>query len=467
MSTCPSRERKTRRQWHPSWHPSRASAPFDGLDRAFRGYTLDGVSGDTPVNPWLAREEWARGRVRSSQKAGLVLPWIMTAGSCGVTSAYLAGYGLFRHPGKVIDDPSLLMLSPFVIVSVALLAWVLRATWLAAVSGASLLELSTIPGVIGGELTGVIHLPRQLRDGQSIRLILTCTVIPWRHSGGKSYCSPYTSWADDREIAASEIVQRGNVVPMHFTIPATSDATTDHQNDDGSDWHAVKWVLEALGEPGKFWRGEYEVPVFRTSQSPPLPAPARHSIAEVGSMVGALMHGKAFDESKPELVERPASTRIATRFTSRGLEIDLPIRALFLVATLWVVATLPLYVAPLIAARWLPQLASVVTLSRSLWAAFFLNAVPAFFLVIGEPRRIVIGRREIVVNCGWPPLGVRRRFSLEQYDGIDASPQSFAVLRKNASFFKRRFFLATKLESNAEARWLASLIENAVRRPAA
>jgi hypothetical protein len=425
------------------------------------------VSGDAPVSPWLARDDWARGRIRSSQKAGLILPWIMTAGSCGITSAYLAGYGLFRHPGKVIDDPSLLVLSPFVIVSVALLARVLRATWLAAVSGTSLLELSTIPGVIGGELNGVIHLPRQLRDGQSIRLILACTVIPWRYSGGKSHCSPYTSWEDDREIAASEIVQRGNVVPVHFTIPATSDATTDHQDDDGSDWHAVTWVLVAQGEPGKFWRGEYEVPVFRTSQSPPLPASARRSLAAVGSIVGALMHGRAFDESRPELVERPASTRITTRLTSRGLEIDLPIRALFLAATLWVIATLPLYVAPLIAARWLPQLASVVTLSRALWASFLLNAVPAVLLVIGEPRRIVIGRHEIVVNCGWPPLGVRRRFPLDQYDGIDASPESFSVLRKRASFFKRRFFLATELESNAEARWLASVIENAVRRPAA
>jgi len=45
--------------------------------------------------PWLARDEWASGRVPSSQKAGLVLPWVLAAGFCGVTSAYLAGYGIF------------------------------------------------------------------------------------------------------------------------------------------------------------------------------------------------------------------------------------------------------------------------------------------------------------------------------------------------------------------------------------
>jgi hypothetical protein len=98
----------------------------------------------------------------------------------------------------------------------------------------------------------------------------------------------------------------------------------------------------------------------------------------------------------------------------------------------------------------------------SLCAALFLNVLPAYLLVIYEPRRIVVGRREIVVSCGWPLLGLRRRFPMEQFDGIDASTQSFAVFRKNGSFFNRRFFLATKLESNAEARWLASEIEKAV-----
>ena len=411
--------------------------------------------------PWLARPDWAVGRVPSSQKSGLVLPWIMTAGSCGVTSAYLGAYGLFQHPGKILEDHTVLVLTPFVIVSIALLLWSVRYTWLAASSGESMLELSTIPGVIGGELTGVIHLRRQLRDGQGVRLILTCTVIPWRHASGKSYSQPFTAWEDDREIAATTIVQRGNVVPVHFTIPAACLATTDHEDDD-SGWHAVTWMLEALGEPGEFWRGQYEVPVFRTSQSPPLPAPAERSIANFRTMVAARMHGTAFDESNRELVERPATTRIERRFTSRGLEIKLPIRTAFLVASLWVLATLPLYVAPLIAAHWLPQVPVGTTLNASLLAAFFLNVLPAYFLVIWEPRRIVVGSREIVVSCGWPLLGLRRRFPMEQFDGIDASTQSFAVFRKSGSFFNRRFFLATKLESNAEARWLASEIKKAV-----
>jgi hypothetical protein len=415
----------------------------------------------TDAMPWLARDEWARGRIPSSQATGLVFPWIMTVGFCGVTSAYLGGYGLFQHPGKVLDDPAVLVLTPFVIVSVALLLWTLSKTWLVAVSGDSMLEFTTIPGVIGGEFKGVIRLRRRLRDGQSVRLILTCSTFSWSDSSsGKSHGSSFTEWQDDREIAASTIVQSDGV-PVHFTIPATPPATVAHEVD-RSGWHSVTWLLEALGEPRGFWRGLYEVPVFRTSQSPPAAAAIEPSAANIGAAAGAFMHGTAFAETKGELVERPASTRIETRPTLRGLEIKLPIRTVFLVASLWVAATLPIYVAPLIAARWLPQLSPVITVSGSLLAAFFLNFLPAFFLVIGEPRRVVVGRLEILVSCGWPLLGLHRRFPMAQFDGIEASTQYFGVLRKNAGFFNRRFLLATTLESNAEARWLASEIEKTV-----
>src|SRR5713101_7080489 len=99
-----------------------------------------------------------------------------------------------------------------------------------------------------------------------------------------------------------------------------------------------------------------------------------------------------------------------------GWRFKLPIRLAFLIASLWVLVTLPLYVAPLIVAIWLPKFA-FLSIAGWLWAAFFLNVLPAFFLVIGEPRRIIVGRREIVTGCGWPPFALRRRFPLEEFAG--------------------------------------------------
>jgi hypothetical protein len=82
-----------------------------------------------------------------------------------------------------------------------------------------------------------------------------------------------------------------------------------------------------------------------------------------------------------------------------------------------------------------------------------------------DPRRAFIEEAGGVINRrGYALI---ERCAMVGRIGRDASTQFFGVFRKNASFFKRRFFLATKLESNAEARWLASVIENAVRRRAA
>jgi hypothetical protein len=413
----------------------------------------------TEASPWLERPDWAAGRINSSQFAGLLLPWIFATAFCGVTSAYLIGYGLLRDPAKVLREPSYLALTPFVLVSIGLLTYALRSTFVALTSGASTFEMTSIPGVVGGELAGVVHVPRQLRAGDGVRLILNCQVIPWTTSGGKSHCSPYTAWEDDCEVSPEAML--GDAVPLHFAIPATALPTTKRE-DIPNGWRAVRWTLEALVEPGSRWRGLYEVPVFRTNDSPAIPPDVQPTLSNFKEELSRQLHGKAFDESRPERIERPASTRIVTIPTAEGLSLRLPIRTGFLIASLWVLATLPLWIAPLIVARWWPAIANDVTLTRSLVAAFVLNFLPAFFLVIGEPRRIDVGRREIVVHCGWPPFGRDRRFPLDQYDGMDADVQFFSVLRKNGTFLNRRFFLATRLASNAEARWLASVIDGAV-----
>lgn len=408
-------------------------------------------------SPWLSRPEWASGRIPSARGAGLVIRWIFAIVAGGITAAYLGGYGLFSNPGKVVQEHSYLILIPFVLVSLGLLASALARTWTAIRSGPSTLELSTIPGIIGGRLEGVIHGGPVLRAGQGVRLILRCVATSWSRSGsGKSTSSTSCRWEDDREISPAAIV---GVIPVRFDIPPDALASAhDERTEDGS--LTVSWILEALGEPGNFWRAEYEVPVFRTAAAP---AEARPELESVRKKVDDLLRGTAFVEKAPEKIERPASSRVSVQATDKGLEIIYPCRTAFLVATTWVIATLPLYVAPLVIERWWPAWTDSVSLSGGLAAGLVFNALPAFLLILAEPRRVLVGAREIVVTTGWPIFGGARRFDLEEFDGVQADPQFFSVLRKNAPFLRRRFFLATKLESHAESRWLASEVDRAVR----
>lgn len=407
--------------------------------------------------PWVSRQDWASGRIGAARGAGLVIRWIFAIGAGGVTATYLAGYGMFSNPGKVFQDPASLVMLPFVLVSLGLLISALGRTWTAIRSGPSTLELSTIPGVIGGRLEGVIHGGPSLRQGQGVRLVLRCVVMSWTHSSnGKSTGTSTCRWEDDRELSPAEVM---GAIPVRFDIPGDSLATA-HDEKSGNGSHSVSWILEALGEPGDFWRAEYEVPVFRTSATAPEPAPRLESLRK---KFDDALHGTAFAENAPEKVARPASTRVSVQSTGKGLEIVYPYRTAFLAATLWVLVTFPLYVTPVLVDKWWPQMAGSVSLLGGLAAGLVFNALPAFLLLLAEPRRVVVGAREIVVTTGWPIFGGSRRFLLEEYDGVQADPQFFAVLRRNASFFRRRFFLATKLESHAESRWLASEVDLAVR----
>jgi len=414
--------------------------------------------------PWLARADWAEGRIRSSQAAGLTTPWIFAVVAAGLAGGLLAANGMVADPWRTLRGPGGLVLLPFVLLALALLVSALRRTWRAVRSGASVLELSSVPGVVGGVLQGMIHGGPVLREDQGVRLVLRCIVWSWirhrSHSIGSSACL----WEDDQEVSSASTMaggDGGSAIPVRFEIPADARATVaDEPTQDGS--CSVHWILEALGEPGSFWRGEYEVPVFRTHRSPP--APPRPTIDQLPRLVGEMLRGDASSERTAGRIARPPSSRIVVRSTGKGLEIAYPRRTAFLVATAWVVLTLPLYVAPVLLRRWWPEAAPSVGPGSALAAGLLLNALPAFVLLLYEPRRVVVGASEIAVTCGWPLFGVTRRFALAEYDGAEADPSSFSVLRKGGGFFRRRFFLATRLESHAESRWLASEVDAAVRR---
>ena len=139
------------------------------------------------------------------------------------------------------------------------------------------------------------------------------------------------------------------------------------------------------------------------------------------------------------------------------------VSVVFIAGTFWFLVTLPIYVAPFILSLWVPQFPPF-SIGAALVAGLVLNLLPTLLFVVPYPRRVFVGSREIVVTCGWPIVGRVRRFPLAEFDGVKADPQFFAVLRKDASFLRRHFFLASQLESHAEARWLASEVEKAVRR---
>ncbi|HMP08183.1 MAG TPA: DUF3592 domain-containing protein, partial [Lacipirellulaceae bacterium] len=150
-----------------------------------------------PLEPWRWRDEWADGRIRSMTglqakvAAGFAVAWnlISWPSFIGAAVSRDVGWGALAAIG----------LFPLVGTGFAIWAgrlWLVRRRW-----GVSELELTTLPGVLGGPLAGIIRVPCPLAAPRDVELNLACIRSERRTSGGKSTREDVTIWDDDVAVA--------------------------------------------------------------------------------------------------------------------------------------------------------------------------------------------------------------------------------------------------------------------------
>lgn len=215
----------------------------------------DRLRADAPDKPWLWRDDWAAGEIRSSD-AGL----FALAGFCFF-------WNLISFPIAAVvwtdaaerDWLALLVTSIFPVIGLGLLAWIgpgLLTRWR---SGRTVLRLAKTPGVVGGKLSGVVLAPSWVGTAEEAKLTLTCS----RTKGTGDDQTTYVAWQDTRYV--TRFLDAGNPeqagVPVDLTIPSDGVMSTDEED-------RVHWTLtaEAHTPRGKF-AATFEVPVFRTADS--------------------------------------------------------------------------------------------------------------------------------------------------------------------------------------------------------
>jgi hypothetical protein len=218
--------------------------------------------------PWLARRDWAAGRVVAERRRLLVLPWgiFLLAAVLFVPSVWLT----WR---RIADGAQKLDLWFFVLVAFALIVLgvfgrkAFLQTRQALRFEPAALHLDAVPIAIGGELRGTIAAPVELRPGERVRLELAC-VAHTAGSGGDSGSAGHdrTVWRESREVAAGATrpAAEGSVVPVEMPVAA-------HPPETGSsETGSVRWSLTATLLPSRRWREVFDLPVFRTGESPPV-----------------------------------------------------------------------------------------------------------------------------------------------------------------------------------------------------
>ncbi|GAB4317967.1 MAG: hypothetical protein Kow0059_11170 [Candidatus Sumerlaeia bacterium] len=216
-----------------------------------------------PEEPWLWREDWARGRIVSEGRGNVWVIW---------------GFALFWNaisiPAAVFGIPELmhkekwavLVILLFPLVGMGLLLWAVYATLQWKKYGVSIFEPTSLPGVVGGRLEGQIQGRVRLRPGE--RVVIRLSNLRRRTTGSGDNRSTHYDvlWQEEHELPMEQLALAPggmSVIPVQFVIPRSCEPTSAFGGEDG-----VIWRLEASAEvPGVNYAALFEVPVFVTAES--------------------------------------------------------------------------------------------------------------------------------------------------------------------------------------------------------
>lgn len=435
----------------------------------------------TPDAPWLWRPDWAAGQLAYPTRVGLRLIWIVAA-----FWNFFTGPIVFRFLREGRANPWMLLLP---LAGVLLLVQAVRATLRFRRYGVSRLDLSTVPGVIGKSLEGVLRVPARLRPPDGFRAVLTCTRM--RTSGDSS--TPTILWQEERSIPGEA---GGTAAAPETRIPIAFDLPPDARPYDTRNLQEkVVWGLRVSARmPGVDYDAKFDVPVFRTAEideageaaarrweavalrRKTLPTHGTGPAAGPGVGVARSPVGTGID-APAEAAERraevppagvhgpPAGSRMVVTRGSRRTEIYVPAaRNPGHAATLTVAAPLIGAFAAYLARRGAPV---VFPAFFGLFAVLFLYGALDLWLTV---TRVVVRPGALTWASGFLAPGREHTLLAVQIADVittvgltngSTAYHDVAVVRTNG----KKIFLARYFRHKPEAEWLAAEIRRVLADP--
>lgn len=390
-----------------------------------------------PDEPWQWRREWAEGRLRHEVPwAGAALLW----GFAAVWSAFVVSAGVALHlEGRLQAEPGMtVVLAIFAVAGMFLLSLAVRATAHRLKYGVSVLELSSAPGVLGGELHAVLHPPRSLPPDAELAVALDCIR---RVPRGTKQDLVRLEWRIERRATGGG----GGAIPLSFEAPFDCPETTP----DGSpDRARIEWTVKVSAHlPGVDYAAGFEVPLFRTPASDP-----------------SRLRG-VVDDGDGSLRE-PPPTRIRVEPVAGGMTVRYP-------SPRWLTGCLLAMLAPPAVAggiAWWSQQSGVDLLVTAGVGLGLGAAVLALTLVgvVTHLARIEVRPDEVRIVRGLGRLGWSSRIPGADIRGVvfdvsrsGRSPSYSVELETTGG---RRPTVALGLRSEDEARWLTAELQRMLER---
>lgn len=227
------------------------------------------VQAEHPAEPWLWREDWAQGRIKGSTRSSMISAWVFT-----VLWNLISSPVLVYLPQQAAKKPVAYIGLIFPVAGVFLLIRAVRLTLAYMEFGTTWFEMAPVPGVIGGELKGTIQARFPHSPDHGVQLRLSCVRRITTGSGDSQSTSERILWRGESCLSSGQLYPgpNGASIPVNIRIPWDAESSETRNSRD-----TVTWQLEALADvPGVDYHDVFEVPVFRTAQTPAQPEP--HSV---------------------------------------------------------------------------------------------------------------------------------------------------------------------------------------------
>jgi len=218
-----------------------------------------------PERPWLWKEEWATGEIKSSTKA-LMLFVLFFAAMWNAIAIPMSAIVLNEAVLGDGDRKGLIVLL-FPAVGLLLIAWAAYLVIQWRKFGRSVFRMAEVPGVIGGKLSGVVEVPVNIRPEGGFHLTLNCINKRTTGSGKNRSTHEHVLWQDTRVVSRElyEDDPTRTAIPVAFGIPYDARATDSSDSN-----NEIIWRLEAKAAvAGVDFHAQFDVPVFMTEASSP------------------------------------------------------------------------------------------------------------------------------------------------------------------------------------------------------
>lgn len=226
-----------------------------------------------PDQPWKWRKEWQGPAIGTKSGVGVVGLWLFTVFWNLISMPLL---GVFLNEAR--REPAMYVALLFPLAGLGLLAAAVYQTVRWRKYGRARFVPSSLPGVIGGYLGGVIEVPGRVAIEADAKLALVCVRRETRGHGKQRYTVEKVLWEHEERIPREKWLSTasGTRVPVLFYIPAGQADTDDSDRN-----NEIVWRLSASAPtPGVDFSVQFDVPVFATGETAAPPAPGSPLLEE-------------------------------------------------------------------------------------------------------------------------------------------------------------------------------------------